>query len=105
MTPAASNGGRFKVLASRDIAQRLKRIQKQAKQQGRGDEVLAAIRHILRRLTEDPAEFGEPLYGLPALRLEVRHGAVGPLLIHFAVHDVRPLVFIKLVQLLPETAA
>ena len=105
MTRAASNGGRFQVFASRDIVRQLKRIQRQAKQEGRGQEVLAAIRHIWRRLTDDPAEFGEPLYRLPALRLEVRHGAVGPLLIHFAIHEVRPLVFIKLVTLLPEPPA
>jgi hypothetical protein len=42
------------------------------------------------------------LYRLPALRLKVRHGAMGPLLIYFAVHEDKPLVFIKGVALLPE---
>jgi hypothetical protein len=105
MPQAARNGGRFEVHCSGAVARHLKQIQKQAKQEGRGEAVLAAIRHIWRRLAVDPTELGEPLYHLPALRLEVRHGAVGPLLIHFAVHELRPLVFIKLVTLLPETGA
>ena len=64
--------------------------------------MLSPIRRIWQQLSLNPVEFGEPLYRLPALRLQVRHGAVGPLLIHFAVHENRPLVFIKSVTLLPE---
>jgi hypothetical protein len=37
----------------------------------------------------------EPLYYLPALRMHVRHGGIGPLFIDFAVCEDHPLVFIK----------
>ncbi len=86
------------------IARSLKQIQKHAKEQGRGESVLSAIRSIWHRLSLNPVEFGEPLYGLPALRLQVRHGAIGPLLVYFAVHENKPLVFIKGITLLPEQA-
>ena len=86
---------------SKAIAKHLVELQKQAKEQGRGEDLLSAIREILRRLSNDPFEFGEPLYRLPALRLQVRHGAVGPLLIYFAIHERRPLVFLKGASLLP----
>jgi len=56
---------------------------------------------MTRRLINNPRNVGEPLYTLPALRLQVRHAAIGPLLIDFAVHDRMPLVFIKGVSLLP----
>ncbi len=103
MPGAASNGGRFRVHCSTNIVRRLKEIQSQAKQEGRGGKVLSAIKHIWHQLENDPAEFGEPLHLLPALRLAVRHTAVEPLLVYFAVHETKPLVFIKQVTLLPES--
>jgi hypothetical protein len=102
MAGLASNGGRYQVHCSPVIARKLKEIQKQATEEGRGQQVLAAIRRVWHRLSEDPTEFGEALYRLPALRLRVRHGASGPLLLYFGIHETKPLVFIKSVVLLPE---
>jgi hypothetical protein len=99
---ASPNGERFEVHCSGIIARSLKQIQRRAKREGRGQQVLEAIRRIRRRLTNDPMAFGEPLYRLPAMRLQVRHVAVGPLLVYFGVHEDRPVVFIKAVNLLPE---
>ncbi len=79
------NGGHFEVHCSGVIAKSLKQIQKQAKQEGPGEQVLAAIQSIWHELSHDPTEFGEPLYHLPALQLQVQHGAAGPLLVYFAV--------------------
>jgi hypothetical protein len=105
MPRPTNNGGRYEVHSSGAIARRLKQIQKQAKKQGRGEQVLSAIRQIWHRLSYDPLEFGEPLYHLPALRLQVRHGIVSPLRIYFGVHEDKPLVFIKVVTLLPQPEA
>jgi hypothetical protein len=104
MPRPARNGERYEVHCSGVNARSLKEVQKRAKEQGRGESVLSAIRSIWQRLSFHPVEFGEPLYRLPALRLQVRHGAIGPLLIYFAVHEDKPLVFIKSVVLLPEEA-
>jgi len=102
MARPVSNGGQYEVHGSGMIARTLKQIQKRAKEEGRGEQVLSAMRRIWHQLSFAPLEFGEPLYRLPALRLQVRHGAIGPLLIYFAVHDDKPLVFIKAVSLEPE---
>jgi hypothetical protein len=67
----------------------------QAKRAGTGQQFLAALREIGKRLREDPLNFGEPLYRLPALQLLVCQGAISPLLVDFAVHEERPLVFIR----------
>ena len=101
-TPEAeSNGGIYHVHCSGVIFRTFKQIQKQAKDEGRGEQVLSAMRRIWHQLSYYPNEFGEPLYGLPGLGLQVRHAAAGPLLIYFAVHERMPLVFIKEVALLP----
>jgi hypothetical protein len=39
--------------------------------------------------------FGEPLYRLPALQLVVCHAVLDVLVIDFAVHEERRLVFIR----------
>jgi hypothetical protein len=104
ISPPQSNGGSYRVLGSGSIAKTFRRLYRQAKQQGREDAFMLAARQIGHRLRQAPFDFGEPLYRLPALRMQVRHGAVGSLLIYFAVHEDKPLVFIKAVSLLPEQA-
>ena len=102
MSRPGSNGGTFQVHCSRLILQDFKQMQKRAKEEGRGEEVLSVMRCVLHELLYAPNEFGEPLYRLPALQLSVRHAAIGPVYIHFAVHDHMPFVFIKGVTLLPQ---
>jgi hypothetical protein len=97
-----SNGGSFRVHSSKNIGVAFEKLYKQAKHEGRADAFMDAAREIDHRLRRDPDDFGEPLYRLPALQLEVRHAVIAPLLIYFAVHEDRPLVFIKQVVLLPE---
>jgi hypothetical protein len=104
MPRSAENGGRYEVHCSGLIAKRLKEIQKHAKEEGRGEHVLSAIRNIWHRLSDNPIEFGEPLYRLPALRMQVRHGIIRPLFVEFAVCEDEPLVFIKGITLLPAQA-
>lgn len=97
-----SNGGSFHIHASKKVGLAFERLYKRAKAEGRAEAFMAAAREIADRLRHEASDFGEPLYRLPALQLEVRHAAVGPLLIYFGVHEDRPLVFIKQVVLLPE---
>ncbi|HEV3261285.1 MAG TPA: hypothetical protein VG013_30810 [Gemmataceae bacterium] len=102
--PRAENGKqRYAVHLAGTVAKRMRHIQRLAARQGQGEAVLAAFRQIVQRLEEEPLVFGEPLYRLPALRMQVRHGSVRPLFINFAVCEDRPLVFIKGVKLFPES--
>jgi hypothetical protein len=103
--PQAANGGqRYQVHISGAIAKKLKQLQRRASLQGRGESVLKALREIVERLREDPLGWGDRLYRLPALRLQVCHGSIRPLFVNFAVSEDKSLVFIKGVELLSEPA-
>ena len=99
--PQPPDGGQHYVVeASGVIVQSLKRMQRQAAREGRGEDVLSAFRGIAQRLQVDPLHCGEPLYRLPTLRLQVRSIAVRPLVVDFGVSEDRRLVFLRAVTLL-----
>jgi hypothetical protein len=97
---SASGGQPYQVHVSGVVARRIERVQRQASREGRGPEALSAFRQILDRLEQEPNVFGEGLYRLPALRMQIRHAAIRPLFVDFAVCEDYPIVFIKGVELL-----
>lgn len=101
MSSPTSPGGPYKVHNSDLIAQAFLDLQRQASREGRGQDLLQATRDVYERLSRDPNEFGEPLYRLPNLRMQIRCAAIKPLSLDYAVCEDRPLVFIKAVRLLP----
>jgi hypothetical protein len=72
----------------------------EAVQAGRGPRFLAALRMIVERLRREPHRFGEPLYRLAALKLLVYHGAIAPVVVDYGIHEEKPLVFIRAIQIL-----
>ena len=102
MAELGKDGPRYTVHGSGKIAQTIRRIQRLAKEQGRGQQALAALKQIYQRLQEDPNDLGEPMYRLSALGLEVRTCVIRPINVDFAVHQARSLVFIKGVKLLTD---
>jgi len=94
------SGGEYQVHNSIAIAQAFLLLQRRATREGRGAEVLQAAREIYDRLRVDPFEFGEPLYNLPNLLIQVLTVLIRPLNVDYAVCQDRPLVFIKAVRLL-----
>jgi hypothetical protein len=94
---SAGNGPQFlwRVHLSQVVAQSLYKLQNEAAAQGRGDQAKAAFRSIVQHLKTDPTEFGEPLYRLPAMQLQVRTAAVGPVVVDYVVNTEHFLVFIK----------
>ncbi len=63
---------------------------------GQLDELAQAIREIHRRLEWIPLDFGEPLRDYAALGIQERIGTVPPLVVKFAVDEVRHIVFVAL---------
>jgi len=97
------NGRRgYQVHCSGAIAEALRRLQRLTPGATRKKAIASALKQIVKRLQLDPLEFGEPYYRLPALRLQIRTCVVTPLVVHFAVSEEQPLVFIKAVRLLPD---
>lgn len=100
MASSESEGGGYEIQNSTDIARAFLRLQEQAVEEGRGEELLEATRTVAERLKSEPMELGEPLYRLPAMRMQVRGVLVRPLYVSFAVCEDRPVVYIKDVKLL-----
>ena len=100
MSSAGNGEQSFRLGFSELIVQSLRKLQRRASREGRGQEFLLAVREVVRRLQHDPTEFGEALYRLPVLRMQIRCAVILPLGVHFAVCEDRPLVFIKSVNLL-----
>lgn len=99
---SGSNGQqRYLVSYSVVIQEQFQECQRQASDQGRGADCLRAVRTILRRLAYEPFEFGEPVYRLTNLRLQIRTAVVVPLSVDFGVSEERRVVYIKSVKLLP----
>src|SRR5262245_38401094 len=90
----------YDVRQSEQTKRELLKLHSQAAQRGEGKRFVAAARQILTRLRTDPANLGEPLFRLPALKLAVYHVVVAPLVVEYGVHDERPLVFIRGYKLL-----
>lgn len=100
MPESSGNGWHFEVHNSAALTRAFFELQLQATREGRGAELIRAVKEALRRLRVDPMNFGEPMFRLPALRLELRAAVVPPLVIQFAVSQDRPKVFIRSVGLL-----
>lgn len=99
MTPP-SHGRSWEVHISRMVAQSLLKLQDQASGEGRGESLIVAFGAIIDQLRRAPTVCGEPSYQLPVLRMQVRRVSLRPLIVHFAVCEDRPLVFIRAVSLL-----
>jgi hypothetical protein len=100
MSSAPNGERRFRLGFSGVIAEAIRQLQRQASREGWGAHFLQALRKIVERLRSSPSDLGEPLYRLPALRMEVRCVVLRPIYIDFAVCEDRPLVLIKAVKLL-----
>ena len=100
MPPASGEGGPYQVNLSGLIAEEFRTLQYQATREGRGRELLRSMRAAHEALRRAPFDLGEPLYRLPALRMQIRCAIIRPLSIDFAVCEDRPLVFLKAVRLL-----
>jgi hypothetical protein len=97
------NGGPlYQVYCSGAVAESIREVHQQATREGRGQAMVDAFRRAVERLRQEPKKFGEGLYRLPALRMQVRTALIRPLALDFAVCLDRPLVFIKGVTLLSE---
>ena len=68
----------YKVCLSENIKTFLKQLHHQYAESGQGKTFLALLRQLYRKLRHEPLTFGEPLYRLPALKLQIRHGSISP---------------------------
>jgi len=74
---------------------RLLELHHQQDSLGRGHRFLFAYREVIRRLERDPRIFGEHLFNLTTLNLEIRQAAIHPLVVDYGVHEEKNIVFIQ----------
>jgi len=89
----------FKIIVSQVVSQQIKGQYAQARLSGQGLEFREILARLEKRLSQDPREFGEPLYELATM--QIRHGIVLPVHMQYGVHVDRPFVFLRLIQFLP----
>jgi hypothetical protein len=90
----------YYVDVSGEIHKKVTLLFKRACRKGRGQAFLSAFKSIVHRLEQHPHEFGEPLYNLPALKLQVRTAALLPLSVDFSVSQYHDNVVIRYIQLM-----
>jgi hypothetical protein len=91
---------RYKVDLSEPVKEWIRVTYRELAEAGKGPALVAAVRKMVDRLQREPFVFGEPSYRLPALKLQVRQGAVHPLIVNYAVHETLPFVFVRSLTLL-----
>jgi hypothetical protein len=100
MTPSGGNGAGYRVVYPEGVRQQVRNMRASLPSVEARRRFDHTVRTIHQRLRNDPLVFGEPVRHLDAAQLNLRLGGVAPLVVRFAVHDTRPLVFVVEVFLL-----
>jgi hypothetical protein len=95
---SSPNGSVYQVVLSGQVRDQLKNLHRRAQDKGQGKRVLSAVKRIFAHLRTQPLRFGEPRYTLHHLNVEMRHGAVEPVWVQYAVHKERRIVFVRDLQ-------
>jgi len=90
----------FIVDMSGETRQKIRALFDKACRENRGKEFLAAFKAISHRLITDPHEFGEPLYHLPLLKVQVRKAIVIPISVDYSVSKHHNNVVLKGLKLM-----
>jgi hypothetical protein len=94
----------YRVVYPQTVQRALRQLCERADEKGRGEEVIAAVRAMDQQLRADPHRFGDPRYELRAARLTVMSRLAPPLNVVYAVHNDRPVVFVKAISAYPPDA-
>jgi len=105
MTGSNGEQPRFHVSAIGPASEAYRDIQRRAELAGGSDRVEAVFREIVRRLKYDPREFGEPMYELRVMHMQVRKAAIDPLYVEYGVHNEQPVVVIRRVRWIGDLAS
>jgi hypothetical protein len=94
----------YRVVYSEAVRVALKELRAKAVRKKLGPAFLSALKTIDARLRSDPLAFGDPWFHLPAGKLRVMIRVFPPLVVAYAVHTERSIVFVKGFRAFPSTA-
>jgi hypothetical protein len=104
MATREPNGQEFVVVYSVEVRTALKALAARARQYGLTQEFRYALRAIDRKLHYQPTEFGDPHFQLAHARLTVYMRVFPPLIVSYAVHKHKPVVFVRSFRPFPADA-
>lgn len=97
---ASNPAGSYHFAPTEEQLKQLRTWAERANTLGKKAEFLAALKTIHQKLTTEPLTWGDPLYRLPQLGLQVYQRVCSPLHVAYAVDEERRIVFIKKFTLL-----
>jgi hypothetical protein len=84
-----------RVVYSEKVRAHVKAFVKRFIDEGSGEVAIAALKTIDRRLQDDPAQFGDIWYSLPAGTQTVMHRLLPPWSVVYGVHNEKDIVFVR----------
>jgi hypothetical protein len=99
MNPEANGHGAFRVSIPGTVASDVKKSLRIAIEAEEEDRAFAALAEINRKLENEPGTFGEPLFYLKSLNLEMRLGVVPPFSVTYGVNYSARTVFVSRVRM------
>jgi hypothetical protein len=92
--------GPYRIINFSAVTDTIKALYAQARVMGTEEPLRNCLAGIQQRLETEPVVFGEPLYNLYAMGLQVRVGLFPPLSVRFAVDEERRIVYVSALVLL-----
>ena len=94
----------YRVAYSGLCRERTRQLLERARARGRFAEIAQVVRDINTRLEWIPMDFGDPLRDLDHLELQERIAPLPPLVVNYAVDEVRRIVYVSVpFKLLPRS--
>ncbi|MCI0378935.1 MAG: hypothetical protein L0215_15110 [Gemmataceae bacterium] len=85
----------FEVVYFQSALDEFRELYHRAKVAGVEQQVLEAGKEIDKQLRLDPIGFGDPVYPLRGLNLQVFGRAISPVFVHYAIHESECVVFVS----------
>jgi hypothetical protein len=92
---------KYRLVAADQILQRMRLWTRQAINVGKHLEFEADLKAVQHHLTVRPWEWGDPLYRLHTMGVTIYHAMSAFLNVHYGVDEVRRIVYLKDVTLMP----
>lgn len=103
MSEANGSAKRFRVDAAADVPEKIERLFREAQLTGQATAFATALKRIFGILETRPRVFGEPLRSYKQAQLEERAGAVRPVAVRYAVHQIANEVVFLNVELIAQS--
>src|SRR5262249_29206731 len=93
-----SSPARFRVTFNELLRQRVREYTQRAHDSGFGQRFLAEMQEIVERMATDPLNWGDPIYTLHSLGLQMFHRIHSGIHVEYGVNEPARVVFVRRVE-------